>query len=647
MGLMSQMSNNNRNDMYLPTGIGIVIVFLLYWITKRIETASVGNIKLYMVSICVFFFVLFAFCFANKGSLTKNYPILEKLAFLLIVLALPFFLSRYYVDLKNEKYIIYSIYPFAYAGIAIVLTIIIYFWFRNERIDRNNNLWSSKLISILFALIQAWLLCDFNPYVDALGGVFHIDAYVNSIMNVLGHEPMDVYSASIYGHYGLLYYLPVNLLHLCGFSYWNAITLSIGIAGFVYFLCQYWCFRQTIKSDVLFYLVVIASTVLSFTIFFDQYYQILPHRMLFQPIIVLVSVLAFRNPERKRYRYLMWLFSAMAAVWNTETGLVLIAATIATAIYLDARSERKYRGMNFIKNVGCGVLALLSGYFLVNAYNLLTGGRVIPFASYLYPIGAEEFLIADLQVSLLSPTHVWFFILALFLCILGLYVKDVISLELDERLFSAYLTAIIGVGIYVYYINRAVITNMTIVLFPMISLSGFLCENCWSNKERINKCLSLIGGAATCIILVSMAIASVMQVGQTIYNKKYVSQNTEYLDVFIDVAQKEIPSDAVGYGPFSTELFALLNRKPGIYISDWMDTAMKKENAVKIYNSAGINALENKLDQGKYNHIVVLSGPEMGFDNPANYLPDGQYEKISSVEFSIFVYDIYERKEQE
>ena len=54
------------------------------------------------------------------------------------------------------------------------------------------------------ACVQGWFLYTPNPFKDTFGGVYHLDAYSNSIINSLSFTPLEEYSMSIYGHYGNL-----------------------------------------------------------------------------------------------------------------------------------------------------------------------------------------------------------------------------------------------------------------------------------------------------------------------------------------------------------------------------------------------------------------------------------------------------------
>ena len=63
----------------------------------------------------------------------------------------------------------------------------------------------------------------------------HMNAYFNSIYNVLHGSPYTEYTTSIYGHYGILYKLPMKLL---GGDHIDFILLN-SLAGALTFLAMF------------------------------------------------------------------------------------------------------------------------------------------------------------------------------------------------------------------------------------------------------------------------------------------------------------------------------------------------------------------------------------------------------------------------
>ena len=139
------------------------------------------------------------------------------------------------------------------------------------------------------------------------------------------------------------------------------------------------------------------------------------------------------------------------------------------------------------------------------------------------------------------------------------------------------------------------------------------------------------------IILSGMALASISTVGATLKNKITTTWNRKSIAEFMAEAKEKIPVDAVAFGPYTAQLYALLDKNTGIYIADWEDMGPSWANSAMNMNQEAFDKLEEILIENQYQHIVVST-------NAVGYLPEGEYEEIESMEYNGYTFKVYERR---
>lgn len=554
-----------------------------------------------------------------------------------------FLVSCYYNELDEYRYAAGYIRHMIPGGIYVMVLILAVLCVHSLVSDEKQiNTFFRGSIAACVSFIQGCFLYTPNPFKDNLGGIYHIDAYTNSIMNAVAFSPYEMYSSSIYGHHGLFYMLPVKVFHTMGLSYWNAMTIVIGIVGFITFIIEYWCISQIINNDIIYYLAVLANAVVSFQIYFNQYYQVLPHRYLFQALMVAGSIFAYRRSDKIVLRVCLWILCGLSMVWNIETGAVVTAVWWIALVYLDAKKAGGYMLKNIILNAVFAIMVFIGGYALINLYNLSVGGSIVPVSTYIYPIGSTSYRIDMLELSLMNPANGYFLVIAVFAGMIGLNLMDYIFGRMKESGFLAFMVSIMGFGVFTYYMNRAVSTNASIVSFAFVLVIAHICDGSATEIMRAKKHSGEVGGVSNyfciriivreffLIVLTGTAIASVATIGSTIREKLGTTWETDSLDAFVSEAEDIIPDDAVAFGSFTTQLFALMDKRTGIYIADWEDIG-------EDLNPEASNMLNGILREGDFNHIVVNM-------EQAEYLPQGIYDEISDVSYNGIKFCIYEKK---
>ena len=442
-------------------------------------------------------------------------------------------------------------------------------------------------------------------------------------------------------YYGILYIIPVKILHKLGLNYWNAITVTIVLLGILVFALEYWCLSQLIDNKVIYTLAVIANAIVSVQIFGNQYYQMLPHRYVFQAIILTGAILAFRHIENKILRAFMWIMAGLAFVWNTDTGLVCALAWMVVCVYLDAKRAGKYRIKDIFKNVVSFVIALLCALGFVNVYNLAVGGKTVSFRTFIYPLASKSYPVENIQCVLQNSWAGYMVVILLTLGVIGYYFTNIINLKLTEKAYIAVCIGTIGFGVYTYYMNRAVSSNASVSCFATVMLIAYICDNWlikpsnitdlwnWIDIKKVTALLSLT-------ILSSMALSTIVTLGSTIQLKLSTTWETDSLYEFIEEAKQRIPEDTVAFGLGTAQLFSTMDRQTGIYMADWEDLDQTLNGGETVINQSAIDYLNNMLEENAYTHIVVNEAQQ-------SYIPADRYSMIDTLEYNGYVFNLYEK----
>lgn len=646
------MQSIDERGLKLPITLGIFALFAFYFLGHRLSVNNVlSNIMIYILSVVLFLAVvgisaLILGAADCGGHLRDPRERAKKLAAaLLIPVGGIFLLCCFLSELKGVYVFPGSYFRHRIPAWLYFLMIIpcILFSFSAIRSSAKKSTLRRYLLFVTIAFLQGMFLCSPNPFLD---DIYHIDAYTTSIINTLAGAPFEAYSSSIYGHYGLLYFLPVNVLRHLGMSSWMAVSLTIGIFGFITFFCEYWCMNQVIKNDAVFTIAVLANAIVSFQVFTTQYYQMMPHRYIFQAIVLSGCIIAYRRPNSVFVRFVMWVIAALSMVWNLEVGLIVTAVWSLASVCLDARNQNSYRVGSIVKVIFCSAAAFLVGYAVVNGYNLIVGGNPISILTYIYPFCSGTYQVGMLELALETPDNGYFIVIAVMLGVFGLYFLDALHIHINETQYICILAAVMGLGVFTYYMNRTVSPNATIITFTLVILLAHLCDRfvpfitssetkAWQQLWAVLKIRNVVGFYCM-VILVAMALASVSTFGATFKNKLETAMNSESLADFIDEAYLAIPYPSVAFGKGTAQLYALMDRGTGIYIADWEDIGTELDGTFLMQEA--LDKLTEILEENEFEYIVTC-------EDVSFFLPQNQYKMIDTLNYDTISFKIFERQD--
>lgn len=635
---------NERKSSLISVIIATILIFLFYFQASIwSENGKFTNILLYIMGTIIFFLALVIvdiLLYKTKKVYEVNNQIKIVCSYLLIAFGGVLFYRSYKMETENWPYYPTSylrhnmpelIYLLVLAG-SVVIAIIL---FTNKLKGRKK--WLKIAFAGLTVLIQIWFMYAPNCFKDNNGGLYHIDAYTNSIINALSNTAHEQHTMAIYGHYSIFYTLPIKILQHLGLNQWTSVTLAIALFGGIVFAIEYWVISQLVENEFVFIVAVLGNSIVSTQIYYNQYYQMMPHRYLFQAIILAGVLLVYKatGGKRKFYKMLMWVLAGAAIVWNTETGLVSAVVWMLGNLYLDIQDAGRWSVKCIFKNILFLMASFVGAYIFVNIYNLTVGGNVITIETFLYPLGSKSYSIESLQCTLQEPWAGYFIVILVTLVAIGFYFWDILRIKLEINQLIVVLTAVMGYGVYTYYINRAVSSNASIATFTLILILAYVCDRgisleLYKISSIKNVAIRNVVVYFCTIIMVSMAISSVATFGITLTTKNVTTYETESLDQFIDQITDRIPKDTVAFGQGTAQLFSYMDKKTGIYMSDWEDIV---ENVV---NQEAIDYLINILEENQYQYILVN-------ENEAKYIPRN-YRLIDQFEYNGYRFQLYERK---
>lgn len=601
-----------------------ILLFIYFYTIKSLsEKHIISNIILYAISVVVFFVTyILSIIGLSKLKVVVTDAFEFVVAVLTSILGIGWFYKAYNEEIKPSynvavKFMRHNM-PKAMYVIVLLAAFVVGISLISRKQEKRNTLLRIS-VGTIFVSIQTMLLYAPNILKDTFGGVYHADAYINSIVNVLNGTPYEYWTTSIYGHYGLFYFFPVYLLKRLGVNQWIAITISITLIGGICFVIENIIINKFIKNDILYVMTVIANAVITTQLYTGEYYQINPHRLIF-PVVTLLLCYKYITCNKKNeitYLIILWSEAICSIVWNFESGLICIIIICLVCIYKQCESRGKIRLNIVLKNIGLIIGTFLMALIIVNLYNRICSGGIVHLKEFIYPIGSVEYIIENLWLPLGTPFLGHFLAIALFMGVNCYYLKNVVLLKLKHEDLMLILTACMGLGLMTYYMNRVVNGNMGIFAFEVILVLAMLLDKNdyliynYSKEKKVNIRTVKVIYCMGYFVLVSMCVATIGSIGPAIqqyYNGNY---NTVELEAQLSLYEEYLPMDeTVAFvGRYSAILASLLDRDKGIYMIDGEDL-----------NPQGEEYLIGELSSYKWEYIFTDEYGSM-------YLPEG-YSKI-------------------
>ena len=466
-----------------------------------------------------------------------------------------------------------------------IIAAILFFTLSRDKEEKQNRSFRIGL-GLMFSLLNAVATWCPNIFSDTGGGVIHIHAVFNSIVNVARLQPYSQTNCSIYGHFGLIFLPFVKLLG----NNLTAISLSISLFTFIAFAAAFYTADKLIRRDVI-YFIALAGITGTTTLLTrrGQYFQINPLRLLF-PMLML-AVITFcahhqngRTGRRTGFILLEIITGVLSVIWNFETGLFSVcvcALIIILRSLYDGKLFSRKMWLSVLRAFLFGTVCLAGAYAAVNVYNLLVGGSLNSIRLFIYPLMSGTYNVNHLRCPLPSVKFLYFFQILLFFLTALIVLRRQHLQETDNQAADTvrFAVAMSGLSSLIYFINRAAYGNMSIAHIQMVLLLASWGQNAIAiskkNARRIlgrpasflPACLSVIlfGG------LVWMAIEGTLYIEVCCEYRAKSSWQTESLESGIEELKNELPEDCWAFGYCVPELWYQMGWENVIYMTDWSD----------------------------------------------------------------------------
>lgn len=542
----------------------------------------ISNISLYAISSLFFFAVYFTSHFTAKGKLTirpRQYTYAELFSILLIggYLIMNFFReSRKDQGADfNESLFRYQIPHWAYFLLLGATTAASFFLIQACRKQKRHPL-PRLLISIPYVVLLSCTVCVPNIFYSHFT-FFHAHAYYSSLYDVLNLAPLGELCKPYYGHYGLFFLLPCKLIQLTGVSSNIAVAIFIATCNVVLLFTTLYVVDSYTKNDALFFIMLLSLgnpyLMMVQKLFFikDVYLQMIPHRVLF-PALISAFMVAFSNKKLGRgHIIVLYILAALSLVWSPEIGLICIAS-IALFVLLRVFDFSSLRSRNNLKAIGfCCILFLLavfSAYLIVLVYDVLTSGQGISFAGFMYPLSGEfgSIAVTTPMPDLLRTWYpvVIFFLTSAVLCPLLILKQP----ENRNKTIASFCITVLALGILLYFINNPIQLNLMIVFFQFIMIFTSLLDSLTARKTRFR---TKIAFPLLALLVSSTFVLGNAGMKEVLTDRRTTAWQIKSLAQFAAELDKDIPEGTPAFGWGVSDLFATINRDPGIHVLDWVN----------------------------------------------------------------------------
>ena len=511
------------------------------------------------------------------------------------------------------------------------------------------------LLYSMFTVLIGYTYYTPSIFVRGASDRLHANAYYNSIYNVLHQAPYTEYTTSIYGHYGILYRLPMKLL---GGDFADFILLN-SILGALCFLAMFLALHFTVQNNLLRFLGTIAMTFPILAMRGGYYWQLWPHRILFMSLMILLAAVCVRFGWFNWFTCILgYLLALIGIVWNTESGLFCAIAWAGFWI-LKSLCSHWWRFSRILLQTAIHltniVLCFFGAYGIVNLYNIIYGGNANSIREFLFPLMTDSYMTDLLRVDL--PEFPSAYLPVLFLLFLaaawGMSYMNLINKHKQYSLTAfvlpcfAFFTSVLTLGQMSYFMNRAAYHNLDICHLPAILLLCLLSErgmDCirdfhWKKRKHFKPAQIFKSAFSTVNICVLLALSTgtAIQYGYNADLKTQFHNGQELTDFAADIAAN-IPKDTYAFGIGTAEIYSILRWDTQCYTLDFADLSVRPQVADYV-----VSDMKNK----KVEEFLVGENTMKKFKtfSPENYeWLRKNYKRTKKFEFQGAVFEYYTKK---
>lgn len=421
------------------------------------------------------------------------------------------------------------------------------------------------------------------------GDHFHAHAYYNSVYNVYQGLPYTDTLTSIYGHYGLLFKIPMKLVG----GDFRMFVLMIAALGTLAHVCAFLVLELTVESRILRALGAVATAFPVLGMRGGYYWQVWPHRMIFPMILLLYAAILMKKQWWNVWTGLAgYLICLLAILWNTETGVILAVAWMALFVSRCLAGGEWRIGLlirTVLVHAVCVAASFFGAYRIVNLYNLSKHSPANTLGEFLIPLLSDSYMVDILHLDLPMYPSAYMGVIALFLIgtAMGISTWFYAKQKNDGQVQLIFFLSISALGRITYYVNRPSYHNLdcvslsAVILLAYLGQRGmtFIKERKWKHWEEIDLAGVVNGtlGLACAAAVLAMSTGTVLQFSQNSKIKENY-HNVGELEAFVQEIAEVVPENTHGFGLNVAEIYSLLHWNTQCFTMDFSDMAVIPES---------------------------------------------------------------------
>ena len=483
--------------------------------------------------------------------------------------------------------------------------------------------------ALLFIYAPVVLFTTLNcTFIDIWDGsaanIYHSSWLFYSLYEVAYGKPFYGGCMEIYGHYALIYRIPLAIFG----NTMETIGGFTGLVGLGMICAMLAALHRRLKTNsfrLIGALMLFAAVTLPY-----HYPMIFPHRMLFPFLLIWLCVKKKDRLDKASVCAVGYLICVVSILWNTESGLV---CAVAWAVTRTVVRFQKKKGIPALFTAGISELLIVAAevfaaYLIVKVYNYTAlcangAGDVsfwAEFADWKKEMGVlvlTDFMKREQAVLIRWGNAPWIYILLFFLMLgaylfvhIGIYRK----MEKKEWLYPDLMALVICIGFFTDWIARP--EQYDIIKAPLAYLLVVYAEALYLRyRERKQRGQESMVNAALVFCMIFSVTAHLCVMPATVKNtwKHLVTQHQldgwrveEYLADF----EKAVPKGTYGEGYGIRLIYLLLDwrdmKNPGTGSGGSLELGEQPYDELEYYLNTDKNAdipgyvLEKEIPFGKY-----------------------------------------------
>jgi hypothetical protein len=327
---------------------------------------------------------------------------------------------------------------------------------------------SLALIAFLVALTLCWRIFDMDSLAESGSLAFHYDAVAYSLTQIVkgGTCLYDVIPQ--YGCYGEFLAPIVNLFGYSTLlvSLLMALLQALAIiflVAFSRFLIERWLLFAAAAACV-----ALVTNRIIYVGSIDPGFANMPIRLLFPAASLLLVQWQSRQSPARTFGW--GAFSAVALLWNLDTGLIVFAALGILVLFDGCTASAwrpRWRSCLAFALGWISILALAAIALSLKAGHVIDPAYYVAFQRTFFGSGFG-------MLPMPGVSSLWTLVALIYLIPLAMIAVRVGRGPHDFRLERAGYLAVLGAGLFGYYVGRSHTETLMIVIWPAVILAFFL-----------------------------------------------------------------------------------------------------------------------------------------------------------------------------